>query len=163
MEKTRRGIVLTAGSLAIAGCSTSSDSTDNTDSPVGTPEGAPQIETISLITGWDSFGDVIENQIDSIEAGEDAIIGCRFWYYVNDGSIKARHQLTFYGPDDTQLGVRNGTTDRLAEEEGWEDWEWYERYGTTEDDLGTYRVVWQIRDETNDEVSETAETTFELV
>ena len=124
MEETRRGIILTAGSVAIAGCSSSSDSTEdstdddsNPDSPVGTPEGAPQIETLSLITEWDSFGDVVENQIDSVKSGEDITIGCRFWYYVNDGTVKARHQLTFYEPDGSELGVQNGMTDRLAEGE----------------------------------------------
>lgn len=167
MYNTRRSVLAAAGTgltSAVAGCS--ADSGDNNTQPESEQDEsesrAPQIQEVALISEWKDFGDVIDKQITSIEAGEDANLGVRYRYYHTNGTHHVYWQLEIYGPDGSQVDVFTDSAERLTSDEGWAEWERYQNVWTDGLETGEYRAVWQIRDEISGETSERIHADFSI-
>lgn len=121
---------------------------------------APRIQRVELITGWESFGDVVDNAIESTTIPSNVGIGIRYEYWPEDGTHDATQQATIYHEDE-QKTVLQGETDRLVEAEGWDVWEKFLTLNIGEGaSVGEHEAVVQIRDNQSEETSEAVSTTF---
>jgi len=124
----------------------------------------PQIETVNLISEWQSFGDVLENEIESATVGETISIGYRFQAVTHDGTSHTYAQVEIVD-DDTgeRVALRSNEDEQVTQGSGYQTWEYALAFDTTGWDPGTYRAEVMIRDEVEKDVSDPASTTFEVM
>jgi len=156
----------TAGTVAIAGCTDQGEASteqDESDTEQEEPESkAPQIKRVELITEWNSFGDVVDNAIDSTTVGSNVAIGIRYDYWHEGGTHAITAQAEIRDENGEQYDILQHTAERLTESEGWDDWEWYLPFSTDGASTGEYEATVQIRDDDSEETSEAVSTTFTI-
>ncbi len=141
---------------------TSSTTTEPTPTTTSEPE-APEITASSLLTGWQDFGDVLDEQVSGVGKGANAIVGFRYQANIIDGSVDTTEQVRVFGPDDNRVGLEEATDDQLVDGEGRQDWEHALYFDTASWDLGDYSYEVLVRNNATGEVSDTAEGTFSVV
>lgn len=169
--------VCTLGAVTLSGCSGSDNpSTTNqetetiattttaTETPTPTPTTATteqpdpetEIEKVTLVTDWKEFGDVMDNQIWSIEPSETPVIGVRFTP-VCSGEREVRWRNTTTIRDSNGEAVASNSTEneeftnQCSQETGTVEWEqalplYYENEYGTEWPVGEYEAEVRIDD-----------------
>lgn len=174
----RRRFISTVGLVALSGCtnqynpppaqSTQSTTPTSTQTPTSTPTPtekpvAPEISYLNLLSVWDEYGDVLDNRVNAVGAGANAVIGLRYSLPVHDGKSEEFVQVTVYhnGPS---VASRKANETRISgegtTEETWERWFGIE---TADWDVGTYTAEAIVRDEISGRNSAPMEVEFEVV
>ncbi|WP_277543544.1 hypothetical protein [Haloarcula laminariae] len=123
----------------------------------------PLIQTVNLVSEWNSFGDTVENEISEAEAGEQINISSRYWYWAENQSMEAFRQVEIYDESDERVDINIAVLEQVTESSGWGAWESYMSFYTDDWETGTYTAEVMIRDEQNQEVSDKHSVEFELV
>jgi hypothetical protein len=123
----------------------------------------PIIETVNLVTEWNSYGDTIDNEIEEAEVGSWINVSSRYWYWTENQSIEVFRQVEIYNEDNVRVERNTATSELVREYNGWSSWESNMPFNTTDWDSGTYTAEVLLRDEQNQEVSEKNSVEFELV
>ncbi|MBX0284744.1 hypothetical protein EGH22_00235 [Halomicroarcula sp. F28] len=122
----------------------------------------PIIETVNLISEWNSYGDAVDNEISSAQVGDTINIAARYWYWVENQTVEAFRQFEIYNQSGDRVGIDTSTFEQVTQSNGWQSWESYSTFYTSDWDSGTHTARIAIRDEQNQEVSEIGTTEFEL-
>ncbi|MFW6435700.1 MAG: hypothetical protein ACOCY1_04895, partial [Halovenus sp.] len=123
----------------------------------------PQIESVSLVSEWESFGDLAENQVSSDAAGEQISIAYRYRAVVHNGTFNVFTQTEIHNLDTgDRIDIETDEYEQVTEGSGYQVWEGATFFDTTGWDPGEYRAEVTIRDEVTGNVSAPSETTFEL-
>jgi hypothetical protein len=124
---------------------------------------APQIEDVELVSEWNEFGDVYENQIDSAQVGEPIAIAVRYVYWHGrSGTLDIFAEYETNAEDGSQVDVSQDESERLTEVRGWQEWERWTPIATTGWEPDSYTTEVQIRDNQTQTVSEREEVSYEL-
>lgn len=123
---------------------------------------APKIQRVELITGWNSFGDVSNNAIESTTVGSNVAIGIRYDYWHEDGTHAITAEVELYDGNGDLFDVLQDRSERLTEAEGWDEWERYLKFTTDGASTGEYEATAQIRDDNSGETSEAVSTVFTI-
>ena len=125
-------------------------------------DAAPRIQLVNPITEWVEYGDVVENSIDTVRAGDIARIGVRYDIWVHGGEMNSLVQ-TIIRRDGEQVAVDQAPFERLVEYSGRTDWEAAPAFRTDDREPGEHTAEVIVRDEVNGVVSESINTTFEVI
>lgn len=125
-------------------------------------DAAPRIQRLTPVTEWTEYGDVVENSIDKVRAGDPARIGVRYDIWVHDGEMNATVQMIIRR-DGEQVAVEQAPFERLVEGSGRYDWEAAPAFRTDDWEAGTYTAEVIVRDEVNGEQSAQVDTTFDVI
>lgn len=125
-------------------------------------DATPRIQTVNLITEWAEYGDVVENNIGTVRAGDVARIGVRYGIWVHGGEMNSLVQ-TIIRQDGEQVAVDQVPFERLVEYSGRSDWEAAPGFRTDGWEPGEYTAEMIVRDEINGEQSAAVDTTFEVI
>ena len=123
---------------------------------------APRIQRVELITGWESFGDVVDNAIESTTRDSNVGIGVRYEYWHEEGIHDASREVEISKTDGGQFFVLEDQAERLVDYTGWEEWEWHSPFSTDGAPTGEYEATAKIRDDIAKETSEAVSTTFTI-
>jgi hypothetical protein len=175
-DMERREVLYGIGaSLFLAGCSgqageestpepTETSTPTPTPTPSPTPEPrSPQVLDTGLLSHYDEYGDVLENQVSAVGAGSTATIGLRYTLPIHDGQSKEFVQVTIYDEEssiDSQSAEDTNLSDEGSEVDSWE--RWFD-FDTTDWELGTYTAEAIVRDEVTGKNSSVQEAEFEVV
>lgn len=165
-----QGLMATTAVSTMAGCGGNGDGTENpsgessptptpSDTPTATPTTTaipdPEIVTVSLISGWKEYGDVLANQIESISPSERAIIGMRAQLVCsNSREVRWRNVTTVENESGDVVASESGETEQFsnacadAETSSWEQaarLSYNNEYGS-EWPRGTYTATVRIDD-----------------
>jgi hypothetical protein len=121
---------------------------------------APRIQQVELITGWESFGDVSDNAIESTTVESDVAVGARYDYWHEGGTHAITIQAEIENEDGERYDIRQQKAEQLTDSEGWDTWEWHLQFSTDEASPGEYEAIVQIRDDDAGETSEAVSTAF---
>lgn len=167
----RRAFLSTLGIATLPGCGALNESqaaeTTTTEQP---PE--PEIEAVALISDWKEFGDVLDNEIESIAPSESPMIGFRFKPVCNDErEVRWRSVVTIQDSTGEAVASESTENEEFTNNCGGStqlvEWEqavtvWYDNEYGTEWPEGTYEAEVRIDDYYGQAtVSETTE--FEVV
>lgn len=105
--------------------STSTPTPSPTPTPSSTPTPTPGAESfrphvwaVALVSGWTEYGDVTENEIQSVEPDEDVIIGVRFSTICNDArEVRWRNTTTVRRSGDA-VASKSDTTEQFRNDCG---------------------------------------------
>jgi|GEM_PF-1942324 len=173
----RRRYIALMGAAALAGCAsegsdqesttttapstttttTTETSTETTTPPANRP---PTIDTVSLISRWDEFGDAKDHQLQAMGRGALAIVGFRYMAGVHNGTANYTEQVKVYGPDGNRVAIDQSTDEQLVDETGYSSWEHALYFETESWDLGEYTAEVLIRDNEINATSDTGSTEF---
>lgn len=124
---------------------------------------APIVEEVNLVSEWESFGDGVENRVQSANAGEGIPIVTRYWEYMENQTHHTRTQMRVYDMEsEDRVGIESYTANKISDAAGWGQWENAIHFDTQGWGTGEYRAEVLVRDEQNSEVSEEGTVTFEL-
>lgn len=123
----------------------------------------PIIQETNLVSEWNSFGDAIDNKITETEVGNEIGIAFRYWYWAENQSLDVFKQVEIYDESGDRVDIKTTTGEQVTETSGWNRWESYSTFNTTEWDPGTYTAEAQIRDNQNNEVSGVGTVEFEII
>lgn len=169
----RAYLALCGGSLVgLAGCTggepaggTPSPSPTRTPNPTPTrtPEARrPRISDVNLVTAWESFGDVIENEVESATPGAPIGIGYRYKIQSHDGEVKPFIQVEVYDEDDTRVAMEQKEDRQLTDGNDYSDWEGAMHFETRGWEKGEYTATVSIRDEISEKSASSRRGTFDL-
>lgn len=123
---------------------------------------APRIKRLSLVDEWEEFGDVEENAVFSISAGETGLLGIRYEYWHANGTLDVTFEATIEDNDGIQVEVLRDSSDRLTDRQGWGEWEGALAFRSEAIGPGEYEAEVYVRNDQTDEVSEPETTFFEI-
>jgi hypothetical protein len=123
---------------------------------------APRIQRVELITGWETFGDVGENSIESTIIGSYVSIGIRYDYWFEGGTHNASLQAVIRNEDRERYKLLQRRDEQLTENTGWDTWEWELPFSTDGASPGEYEATVLVRDNDARETSEAVSTKFEI-
>jgi hypothetical protein len=123
---------------------------------------APRIQMVTPISEWTEYGDVAENSIDEVRAGDPARIGVRYSIWIHGGEMNSLVQ-TIIRRDGEQVAVDQAPFERLVEYSGRSDWEAAPAFRTDDWEPGTHTAEVIVRDEINGEQSAAVDATFEVI
>lgn len=161
----RRAFLISAGVAAAAGCSSSSDTSDsNTEetTPTGTPEPELTIEATNLVSHWESYDDVLSNEMASVGQGGYANVGVRYNIPVHDGEVEETVQATIY-KDGSSVNSWKNEDQRLVNDQSYEGRELVDFFETEGWEKGTYEAEVIVRDEISGQNSEEKRFEFDVV
>jgi len=129
---------------------------DGASDPVPTPDLEPEITEVALISDWKEYGDVVDNQLDSVEPGDTVMIGVRFKVVCSgEREIRWRSVVVVENSEGDAVASRSreneefdnscGEGDRLAEWEGAFELRYNNEFGT-EWPVGNYEAQARIDD-----------------
>jgi hypothetical protein len=163
----RRAYLATLGSataLAVAGCSGGSEDTTalgyRTDTPQ--PAGPPEVQRLALVSEWQEFGDVVDNAIDELAAGDTATLGVRYRVYVADQTLDVTTQATVRH-DGRRVAFRSLDDEQIRDSSGWSRFETWWEFDTGDWEPGEHTAEALIRDNQSDTVSEKQTVSFDVV
>jgi len=125
-------------------------------------DAAPRVQMVTPISEWTGYGDVVDNSIDEVRAGDPARIGVRYDIWVHSGEMNSLVQ-TIIRQDGEQVAVDQAPFERLVEYSGRSDWEAAPAFRTGDWEPGEYTAEVIVRDETNGEQSAAVDTTFDVI
>lgn len=125
-------------------------------------DAAPRVQMVTPISGWEEYGDVVDNSIEEIRAGDPARIGVRYDIWVHDGEMNATVQ-TIIRRGGEQVAVDQAPFERLVEGSGRSDWEAAPAFRTDGWETGTHTAEVIVRDEINGEQSAAVDATFDVI
>ena len=120
---------------------------------------SPRITEAAIIDGWEQYGDVLDNQIDTAAQETTIAVGVRYLAWDRDGRHDMEFQITLFESDGTQLSVLDNEMDRLTDSDGWGSWERFESFDSGTQP-GVYEAEVLIRDQETGETSNLESTTF---
>lgn len=123
---------------------------------------APRISQAELITGWESYGDVIGNAVDELPAENAGVVGFRYDYWHEGGTHDITYEVVIRNEMGTQEYVFQNSWERLTDRQGWGSWEAYTREFPNDAEPGEYEATIYLRNDETDEVSDSVTTEFEL-
>lgn len=131
---------------------------------VSAENATPEIIKINLISEWDQYGDVNENQIESVAVGEYGRIGARYTVFVHDGTFHVTTQVEIYEESTgDRVFIDSYESDQIVDRAGYSEWENAIPFDTSGWDTGEYSAEFTVRDEISREVSDTKSVSFEVV
>lgn len=168
----RRTYLATIGGAALAGCTSSNDPAGTggggqtpTESltPTSTPTPKPpSIESVSLLSRWEQFGDVLDRTVDAVGQGAPAIIGVRWKSGGYDGQTDVTEQVTVYDESGARVAIDEVSDSQLVDTSGYRSWEHALSFETGEWSLGNYETEVIIRDNVLGANSNGSTATFEV-
>lgn len=187
----RRRELLAAAALSVSGClrltnddiggpdatNATTETPTPTPSPPSTPSPTPspsqtatesEILELSLISGWNEYGDVVDNAIDTIPPNDPAIIGVRLLIGCNQESDVAASYRIDIEKDGELVSTGSHEIDDAAPECAsstfWEAWieTYYQNDKSLEWEVGEYTAEATVEDFVTGETV-MAQTTFEVV
>lgn len=123
---------------------------------------APRIQTVTPVSEWEEYGDVADNSVNELRAGDPARIGVRYNIWVHGGEMNATVQ-TVIRRDGEQVAVDQAPFERLVEGSGRYDWEAAPAFRTDDWETGTHTAEVIVRDEINGEQSARVDATFDVI
>jgi hypothetical protein len=136
---------------------------DTTDT-VGIPSSkAPIIDTVNLVSEWESYGDAIDNSITQAEVGSIVNIAPRYWYWAESKTIDVLLQVRVYDENNERIGMETNSSNQLTDSNGWSSWESSVSFISEGWGQGTYTAEVLIRDNQSNETSSAGTVEFELV
>lgn len=170
----RRHFLGAVGVSLLSGCVTSGDNFEGSSttasptptpkpSPTATPEPkAPAIDTVALLSGWDNFGDTLDQQVDAVGQGAPAIISYRFQAGVHGGTNDTTNQVKIYDSAGDRVAIDQSSDEQLVDDSGYDTWEHAMRFETSQWSKGEYTAEVLIRDNVINKTSETVSHTFQV-
>lgn len=122
----------------------------------------PEVIFANLVTEWNTFGDVEENEISSARAGEYATVGFRHHYYLHEGTYHIFEQCDVYDASDDRIGSQTFEDEQIFEGSGYSEFEHALSFDTRGWGSGTYTAYVRVRDEVTNEVSRPLDFSFKL-
>lgn len=166
---SRRGclaglLALTTGCTGGGGSTPTRTSTPTFGAETRKPEERiyPTIVTTAVVSKWEEYGDVYDEQTNEIEVGAYFAIGSRFETLVHDSSVTVRLQVEVYRGDEL-VTRESATADTLTDESGVVEWEMVVPLRAAEWEPGDYSAEVILQDETTGETSSTKTVEFTVV
>jgi hypothetical protein len=123
---------------------------------------APILTDASLVSSWESFGDLQENGTGQVEVGESIKIASQYWYW-QDQRVDVLRTVRLLDENEDQVRLRTSSGKQLVEDVGWTPFRVADVFDTTGLDPGEYTAEILIEDRDSGLVSDTFETTFTLI
>lgn len=139
----------------------SSPTSEPTPTPTPEPQ-RPEIVETSLLYRWQSFGDVLDKQVNAVGKGAQAIIGFRHVSEVHDGTLDVTEQVRVFGPEGNRVGHKSFDDEQLVSGDGPEDWEHALNFDTSTWDRGEHDYEVLIRDNISGKLSEGVRGSFRV-
>lgn len=133
-----------------------------TATPTPTPVVQPTIDTVSLLSNWESFGDTIENQVSAVGRGATAVIGFRYRAWVSDGTADYTEQVRIFDESGTRIDMKSNTGSQLVDSDGYQQWGYALFFDTRGWDLGEYEAEVIVKDNSLGKVSNPVTTKFRV-
>lgn len=109
-----------------------------------------------LLYRWEEFGDVLNNKIEDVGKGAQAIIGFRHETEVHDGTFDVTEQVRIFDPNGNRIGHQTFDDEQLASGDGPQEWAHALYFDTSNWDLGQHNYEILIRDNVTNKLSEPA-------
>jgi len=123
---------------------------------------APIMTETNLVSGWETFGDAIDNRIAQTSVGSTVSIASRYWYWAENQTNDTFRQVEIYDAENNRVAIRTDSDEQVTESNGWAPWESYLAFDSAGWGTGTYTAEMLIRDNQNQEVSDVGSVEFEL-
>lgn len=140
--------------------SVAGDSVDHTVSIPG--HHRPIVTDASLVSDWQSFGDLEDNRIDSAPTGGLINVAYRYWYWIEEQRLHVFRNIEIHDEDGERMDVVTNESEQLSDGSGWRQLEVADSFDTTGWGPGTYTAEILFEDRDTGTVSDAFETTFEL-
>jgi hypothetical protein len=123
---------------------------------------APILTDASLVSDWESFGDLEENGIEQVEVGESIEIASQYWYW-RDQRLDVFRTVRLFNENRDRVRITTSSDEQLVENVGWAPFQIADVFDTTGLDPGEYTAEILVEDESSGLVSDAFETTFTLI
>lgn len=117
---------------------------------------------MNLVSEYQEYGDVGENEISEVTIGEIAWVGFRYRSMIHDDTNHVFEQVEIRH-DGTRVGLQQFEDEQLVDRTGMSLWEHALQFSTDDWSPGQHTAEVLIRDEVTDRVSEPESTEFSVV
>lgn len=134
----RRQWLTTVGALSVAGCSGVSSSTPTTTAP---PE--PEIQALTVVSGWERYGDVYAKEVEELSIGTWYGFAVRVELPTHEGEVNIRAEFELEGERSDRY---QREYDDLTSSSGQQKYEFAHPFHTGEWPSGEYKVTALVQD-----------------